>query len=112
MHKLLTRAHSIILSQTFTPTLSFPSHLLTPLHMHSLIWHGWRKPLLYSDLTDLNEEDKAKRLGPKFQKNWDQQLKKSGSVGSHTLLSTILQTTVTHILYFYQVSSDFHLSCM
>ncbi|CAI8020809.1 Multidrug resistance-associated protein 1 [Geodia barretti] len=45
--------------------------------LNGLIWDGWRKPLLYSDLTDLNEEDKAKRLGPRFQRNWDKELKKS-----------------------------------
>ncbi|XP_021961754.1 multidrug resistance-associated protein 1 isoform X2 [Folsomia candida] len=45
-----------------------------------LAWKGYRKPLGYSDLWDLNVEDTSSVIVPKFDKEWDkQQLKvKSG----------------------------------
>lgn len=49
-----------------------------PSPLCSLIWHGWRKSLVYDDLSDLNEEDKAKKLAPQFQENWDRELKRAG----------------------------------
>ena len=33
---------------------------------------------MYDDLSDLNEEDKAKKLAPQFQENWDKELKRAG----------------------------------
>ena len=42
------------------------------------IWHGWRRPLKYEDLTDLNSYDKSEVIAPVFQKHWDKELQKSG----------------------------------
>ena len=45
-----------------------------------LIWRGWRKALEYSDLTDLNQEDKSGVVSPKFEANWNKEIKKAGWV--------------------------------
>lgn len=42
------------------------------------IWHGWRRPLTYDQLYDLNSYDKSEVVSPKFQKNWEKELKKAG----------------------------------
>lgn len=42
------------------------------------IWRGWRQPLEYSDLTDLNQYDKSRVIAPEFQHNWDKEIKKAG----------------------------------
>ena len=44
----------------------------------SQFWNGWRHPLEYDDLADLNMEDKSQVIAPTFQKNWDKELKKAG----------------------------------
>ena len=41
------------------------------------IWYGWRHPLKYEDLADLNMEDKSAVVAPLFQKHWDQEIKKT-----------------------------------
>lgn len=38
----------------------------------SLAWKGWRKPLVYEDLWELNEEDLSKVQYPIFAKNWNE----------------------------------------
>jgi len=42
------------------------------------MWIGWRKSLVYTDLPDLNEQDKTKMVIPSFMKYWDYELNKSG----------------------------------
>lgn len=49
-----------------------------------LIWRGWRKALVYSDLTDLNYEDKSRVISPVFQRNWDKEVEKSGLTFAQT----------------------------
>ena len=44
------------------------------------IWNGWRRPIKYDDLADLNAVDKSNVIAPRFQKNWDRELKKAGLV--------------------------------
>ena len=44
------------------------------------IWNGWRRPIKYDDLADLNAVDKSRVIAPRFQKNWDRELKKAGLV--------------------------------
>ena len=46
----------------------------------SVLWKGWKKALEMSDLTDLNEEDKAKVVTTSFNKNWSEELLKAKSV--------------------------------
>jgi len=45
---------------------------------YRLMWIGWRKSLVYTDLPDLNEQDKTKMVIPSFMKYWDYELNKSG----------------------------------
>jgi len=40
-------------------------------------WKGYRNPLEYSDLWDLNEEDKSEALVPQYQEYWDEAVEKS-----------------------------------
>ncbi|XP_064405656.1 multidrug resistance-associated protein 1-like [Halichondria panicea] len=42
------------------------------------IWYGWRHPLTYDDLADLNEKDKSGVVAPQFQKHWDNEIKRAG----------------------------------
>ncbi len=42
------------------------------------IWHGWRRPLKYDDLVDLNTYDKSEAIAPVFQKHWNKELCKAG----------------------------------
>ena len=44
------------------------------------IWSGWRRPIVYDDLADLNAVDKSRVIAPRFQKNWDRELRKAGLV--------------------------------
>ena len=46
----------------------------------SQFWNGWRRPLKYDDLADLNTKDKSRVIAPRFLKNWDRELKKAGFV--------------------------------
>ncbi len=41
------------------------------------IWYGWRHPLTYDDLADLNVEDKSAVVTPQFQKHWANEIKKA-----------------------------------
>ena len=43
-------------------------------------WNGWRRPLKYDDLADLNAVDKSQAIAPHFLKNWDRELKTAGLV--------------------------------
>ena len=64
------------------PTLSLPtiSHPFpfSPSPPLSLVLRGWKRPLLFNDLTDINDDDKTKYVGPRFQRKWDKQLNKAG----------------------------------
>ena len=44
------------------------------------IWRGWRCPLKHEDLPDMNQSDKSRSVAPRFQKNWDKELRRVGSV--------------------------------
>jgi hypothetical protein len=41
------------------------------------IWRGWRHPIKYEDLARLNAVDQSRVVAPRFQRNWDRELKKS-----------------------------------
>ena len=43
----------------------------------SQIWNGWRRPIEYDDLTDLNLADKSKVVAQNFEENWSKELKKA-----------------------------------
>jgi hypothetical protein len=43
-------------------------------------WNGWRQPLKYDDLADLNSKDKSGVIASRLLKNWDRELKKAGLV--------------------------------
>ena len=45
-----------------------------------LIFHGYRKPIEYSNLWSLNPEDRSDFVGPEFEKEWEKELKKAGLV--------------------------------
>ena len=51
----------------------------------SQFWNGWRQPLKYDDLADLNAVDKSKTIAPRFLKNWDRELKNAGLVSLRLL---------------------------
>ncbi|CAI8018869.1 Multidrug resistance-associated protein 1 [Geodia barretti] len=42
--------------------------------LNGLIWRGWRKDLEYSDLTDLNPQDKSAVVAGNFQKSWESEV--------------------------------------
>ena len=42
------------------------------------IWHGWRRPIKYEDLADLNTNDKSRVIAPRFQRIWNEELEKAG----------------------------------
>jgi len=42
-----------------------------------LIWKGYKSPLEYKDLWDLNEEDKSESLVPVFERQWSIQVEKA-----------------------------------
>jgi ABC-type multidrug transport system fused ATPase/permease subunit len=46
--------------------------------LDGLIWKGYRKALTYDDLYDLNYEEKSRVVAPKFQKEWDKEIKRTG----------------------------------
>ncbi|CAG7831109.1 unnamed protein product [Allacma fusca] len=50
---------------------------LTFFWFESLAWKGYRKPLEYDDLWDLNAEDKSKNQVPAFDKRWNKSLAKA-----------------------------------
>ena len=50
------------------------------------IWSGWRRPIKYDDLADLNAVDKSRVIAPRFQRNWDRELRKAGLVECWTSL--------------------------
>ena len=54
--------------------------LLTWWWQNEQIWRGWRHPLKHMDLPDLNQNDKSRCVAPRFQKNWDKELRRVGSV--------------------------------
>ena len=72
--------HAHACTHTHTHTHTQHTHTHTHTHTHSLIWRGWRHSLEYSDLTDLNYEDKSRVVAPRFQRNWDNQIRKAGCV--------------------------------
>lgn len=43
-----------------------------------MAWQGYRKPLDFNDLWELNDEDKSTTIVPKFNKYWEQELNKAG----------------------------------
>ena len=43
-----------------------------------LIWKGWRRPLVYDDLDDLCHRDKSVVAATKFNKYWDQEVRRAG----------------------------------
>ena len=51
----------------------------------SFIWRGYRSPFNYDRLNDLNNNDKSRVVSPKFQSEWEKQLKKDKYV-IHNLL--------------------------
>ena len=42
----------------------------------SFIWRGYKSPFNYDRLNDLNNNDKSRVVSPKFQSEWEKQLKK------------------------------------
>jgi ATP-binding cassette subfamily C (CFTR/MRP) protein 1 len=52
-------------------------------------WKGFRNPLEYSDLWDLNDEDKSEILVPPFEKSWIESLEKRKSKNSNELTSIL-----------------------
>ncbi|XP_020285956.1 multidrug resistance-associated protein 1 isoform X1 [Pseudomyrmex gracilis] len=60
---------------------SFPSRIVFS-WFNSLAWKGFRKPLETSDLWSMNPEDMASEIVPKFDKYWNQNLKKTDEVES------------------------------
>jgi len=63
---------------------------------NSQIWHGWRRPLVYDDLVDLNSYDKSEVVAPVFQKHWNTELRKAGWAESLNY-SNIYCTHLTHV---------------
>ena len=42
-----------------------------------LIWRGYRRPLQYSDLWGLNPDDRSSYITPKFEKEWQKEVKRA-----------------------------------
>ena len=49
----------------------------------SLIWNGWRRPLKYEDLADLNTANKSGVVASHFHRTWNEELEKAGWVRSN-----------------------------
>ena len=60
-------------------TIFFPLSDLFSI-VYSLFLRGYKRALTYDDLCDINNEEKSHMVAPKFQKQWDMQLRKAGSV--------------------------------
>ena len=43
-----------------------------------LIWRGWRRPLIYDDLSDLCRRDKSFVAAAKFMKHWNHEVQSAG----------------------------------
>jgi hypothetical protein len=43
-----------------------------------LMWKGFRKSLTVDNLSDLNRIDKSDIIAPKFQKEWDKEVRRAG----------------------------------
>lgn len=54
---------------------SFPSRLVYQ-WFDAMIWKGYKKPLEGKDLVDMNFDDKAKNVVPRFDKHWEKSLQK------------------------------------
>ena len=67
-----------------------PPSLPTLPPLHSLIWRGWRKDLEYSDLTDLNSQDKSAVVAGNFQKSWESEVHRTQYVRIYTFTFTLL----------------------
>ena len=52
------------------------------------IWSGWRHPIKYEDLARLNAVDQSRVVAPRFQSNWDRELKKARWAIARVLLLT------------------------
>jgi ATP-binding cassette subfamily C (CFTR/MRP) protein 1 len=52
-------------------------------------WKGFRNPLEYSDLWDLNDEDKSEVLATPFEKSWKESIEKGKSKTSNELTSIL-----------------------
>lgn len=50
--------------------------LITYFWFDTMAWKGYKKPLEASDLWDLNARDKSKSVVPRFDKHWENSLKK------------------------------------
>ena len=57
-------------------TASFPSRMI--FHwFNGLAWKGYKKPLEYPDLADLNPRDTSRSVVPRFDYHWEKSLGKS-----------------------------------
>ena len=43
----------------------------------STIWRGYRRALEYTDLWNLNDEDRASYVGAKFEREWQKEVKRA-----------------------------------
>ena len=73
------------------------------------IWRGWRHPIKYEDLASLNTVDQSRVVAPRFQRNWDKELRKARWVKElsnmctlhwqYKWLHVILKIRVADIIY-------------
>ena len=73
--------HNSYQRQQLKPSPEEDAHFLSRMTwwwQNGQIWNGWRRPIRYNDLSDLNTEDKSRVVAANFQKNWKRELKKAG----------------------------------
>ena len=72
---------------------SFPSRLVYQ-WFDAMIWKGYKKPLEGKDLCDMNFDDKARNVVPRFDKHWEKSLRKKTKYEPSTLVFRLIYLSI------------------